>query len=157
MTEKRYFKRMWEDEFYIFDSQTISEKEFDEKVEYEDYQAFADSLMGDEVVDRLNELDKENRKLKNELNLSKLNLKEKNEGFDKLHKMYMEQIEENKELKTIKDKVFALIDARIEIYKRKPFMAPVSAPMSVNFDEDTDRLARLSELEQLKKELSESE
>lgn len=99
MTEKRYFKKMWEEEFYIFDSQTISEKEFDEKVEYEDYQAFADSLMGDEVVDRLNELDKENRKLTNELNLSKLKLREKNEGFDKLHKMYMEQIEENKELK----------------------------------------------------------
>lgn len=98
---KRYFKKMWEEEFYIFDSQVISEKEFDEKVEYEDYQAFADSLMGDEVVDRLNELDKENRKLTNELNLSKLNLKEKNEGFDKLHKMYIEQIEENKELKSL--------------------------------------------------------
>ena len=55
MTEKRYFKRMWEDEFYIFDSQTISEKEFDEKVEYEDYQSFADSLMGDEIVELLNE------------------------------------------------------------------------------------------------------
>lgn len=59
MTEKRYFKRMWEDEFYIFDSQTISEKEFDEKVEYEDYQAFADSMEGDKVVDKLNELNEE--------------------------------------------------------------------------------------------------
>ena len=55
MTAKRYFKRMWEDEFYIFDSETISEKEFDEKVEYEDYQAFADSMLGDEVVELLNE------------------------------------------------------------------------------------------------------
>ena len=27
MTEKRYFKKMWEEEYYIFDSQTISEKE----------------------------------------------------------------------------------------------------------------------------------
>ena len=64
MTEKRYFKRMWEDEFYIFDSETISEKEFDEKVEYEDYQAFADSMLGDEVVELLNELYEENKKLK---------------------------------------------------------------------------------------------
>ena len=55
MTAKRYFKRMWEDEFYIFDSETISEKEFDEKVEYEDYQAFVDSMLGDEVVELLNE------------------------------------------------------------------------------------------------------
>ena len=58
MTEnKRYFKQEWEEEYYIFDSQTISEKEFDEKVEYEDYQAFADSMQGDEVVNRLNGLD----------------------------------------------------------------------------------------------------
>ena len=55
MNAKRYFKRMWEDEFYIFDSETISEKEFDEKVEYEDYQAFVDSMLGDEVVKLLNE------------------------------------------------------------------------------------------------------
>jgi len=59
-----------------------------------------DSMMSrEDVCSILNELDKENRKLKNELNLSKLNLKENNEGFDKLHKMYMGQIEENKQLK----------------------------------------------------------
>ena len=57
MTEKRYFKRIWEEEYYIFDSQTISENEFDEKVEYEDYQAFVDSMTGDEVVRLLNGLD----------------------------------------------------------------------------------------------------
>lgn len=74
--QDRYFKRMWEEEYYIFDSQTISEKEFNEKLEYEGYKAFADSMMGDEVVDRLNELDKENRKLKNEINLLKLNLRD---------------------------------------------------------------------------------
>ena len=68
---------------------------------------------------------------------------------------FNEQVKEIKELKQFKDKVFALIDARIAIYKRKPFMAPVSAPMSVNFDEDVDRLTRLSELQELKKELKE--
>ena len=67
MTEKRYFERKWEGEYYIFDSQTISEKEFDEKVQYEDYQAFADSMTGDDVINRLNELQEENK------NLSKLN------------------------------------------------------------------------------------
>ena len=59
MTAKRYFKRMWEDEFYIFDSEIISENEFDEKLEYEDYQAFADSMTGEEVTDRLNKYNKE--------------------------------------------------------------------------------------------------
>lgn len=64
MTEKRYFKRMWEEEYYIFDSEIISENEFDEKVEYEDYQAFADSMQGDEVVELLNTLNDENEQLK---------------------------------------------------------------------------------------------
>ena len=64
MTEKRYFKKMWEEEYYIFDSNTISESDFEEKLEYEDYKAFEDSMMGDEVVNRLNELAGENQYLK---------------------------------------------------------------------------------------------
>lgn len=64
MTGKRYFKRMWEEEYYIFDSEIISENEFDEKVEYEDYQAFSSSMTGDEVVEFLNKLHKENERLK---------------------------------------------------------------------------------------------
>lgn len=55
MTEKRYFKKEWEEEYYIFDSETIPEKEFEEKLDYNGYQAFEDSMMGDDVVDRLNE------------------------------------------------------------------------------------------------------
>ena len=57
MTAKRYFKRMWEEEYYIFDSNTISESDFEEKLEYQNYKAFEDSMMGDEVVNRLNGLD----------------------------------------------------------------------------------------------------
>ena len=58
MTEnKRYFKRMWEEEYYIFDSNAISESDFEEKLEYQGYKAFEDSMMGDEVVNRLNGLD----------------------------------------------------------------------------------------------------
>lgn len=65
MTEnKRYFKRMWEEEYYIFDSETISEEKFDEKVEYEEYRAFEDSMMGDEVVNRLNKLHEENQEFR---------------------------------------------------------------------------------------------
>ena len=46
---------MWEEEYYIFDSNTISESDFEEKLEYQGYKAFEDSMMGDEVVNRLNE------------------------------------------------------------------------------------------------------
>lgn len=67
MTEKRYFKKMWEEEFYIFDSNTISESDFEEKLEYQDYKAFEDSMMGDEVVNRLNKLNNENKQLQQEL------------------------------------------------------------------------------------------
>lgn len=90
MTEKRYFKREWEEEYYIFDSEIISEKEFDEKVEYEDYQAFADSIQGDEVVDRLNALHEENIKVKSLID-DKINILQRKyefgqkEGFCPMH------------------------------------------------------------------------
>ena len=78
MTEKRYFKREWEEEYYIFDSENISEKDFEEKYDYEDYRAFEDSMMGDEVVNRLNEqhetitqLEFQNFELKTKLNAIK--------------------------------------------------------------------------------------
>ena len=64
MTEKRYFEKRWEEEYYIFDSNTISESDFEKKLEYQDYRAFEDSMMGDEVVNRLNELSDENEQLK---------------------------------------------------------------------------------------------
>lgn len=55
MTEKRYFKKEWEEEYYIFDSETVTERDFEEKLDYEGYRAFEDSMMGDDVVDKLNE------------------------------------------------------------------------------------------------------
>lgn len=55
MTEKRYYKKDWEDSYYIFDSKTISENEFEEKVEYDGYDVFADSLTPKEVIDLLND------------------------------------------------------------------------------------------------------
>lgn len=64
MTEKRYFMKRWEGEYYIFDSNTISESDFEEKLEYQDYRAFEDSMVGDEVVNRLNDLSEENEELK---------------------------------------------------------------------------------------------
>ena len=66
---KRYFKREWEEEYYIFDSTEISEKRIDEWIEY-DYNVFANAMTGDTVVNKLNEqeerikeLEKENREL----------------------------------------------------------------------------------------------
>ena len=55
MTEnKRYFKREWEEEYYIFDSTEISEEKVDEEIEY-GYEIFAESMQGDKVVNKLNE------------------------------------------------------------------------------------------------------
>ena len=53
MTEKRYFKKEWEEEYYIFDSTHISEEKVNEESEY-DYNVFARAMQGDEVVDKLN-------------------------------------------------------------------------------------------------------
>lgn len=55
----RYFKREYEHEYYIFDSEVITESEFEEKQEYEGYRAFEDCMMGDTVVDRLNHYSKQ--------------------------------------------------------------------------------------------------
>ena len=55
MTEKRYYQRDFEELYYIIDSTVISEEEFDERVEYEGYSAFEDSLTGEEIVELLNE------------------------------------------------------------------------------------------------------
>ena len=62
MTEKRYYEKDYDELYYIFDSKTLSEKEFEKKVEYDEYSVFADSLTPHEVVDLLNE----NEKLKKE-------------------------------------------------------------------------------------------
>lgn len=66
MSEKRYYKKEYDELYYIFDSKTLSEKEFEEKVEYDGYTVFADSLTSKEILDLLNEneeLKKENYKL----------------------------------------------------------------------------------------------
>lgn len=112
MTEKRYFKREWEEEYYIFDSETISEKEFDEKVEYEDYQAFADSIQGDEVCKLLNELHEQIQALKLELELSKPLFSRR-----ELERKLKEQHEENEQLKQQRIDLLRLIDNNIEIYE----------------------------------------
>ena len=90
----------------------------------------------DGAVDLLNELWEENEQLKQD----KTNL-HRTMSRDRVR--YLQ----------FRDKVFDLIDEKIQYYEHKPFSASISNPMSVNFDEDVDRLARLSELEQLKKEL----
>ena len=92
MTAKRYFKRMWEEEYYIFDSNTISESDFEEKLEYQDYKAFEDSMMGDEVVNRLNEQHETNEQLRHDATI----LIQSNHDYRK----------ENEELKQTNQKLY---------------------------------------------------
>ena len=66
-TKKRYYCKDYEESYYVFDSKTLSESEFEENVEYYGYNVFADSLTGEEVVDLLNEneqLKQENKELR---------------------------------------------------------------------------------------------
>ena len=53
MNEKRYFKIEYDEEWYLFDSTTISEQLVKEQAEY-GYGVFANSLSPSEVVDLLN-------------------------------------------------------------------------------------------------------
>lgn len=52
---KRYYEKSYDELYYIFDSITLPEEEFEEKVEYDGYSVFADSLTPHEVLDLLNE------------------------------------------------------------------------------------------------------
>lgn len=54
MSEKRYFKIEYDEEWYLFDSTTISEQLVKEQAEY-GYGVFANSLSPSEVVGLLNE------------------------------------------------------------------------------------------------------
>ena len=129
MTEKRYFKRMWEEEYYIFDSQTISEKEFDEKVEYEDYRAFADSLMGDEVVEKLNELNDENT----ELHIQNDFLKNENQHMRKL-------VNENKQLQERNNRQAKQLDNLYTLIEKQDWKTLTG--LIQEFQESEERLRR---------------
>ena len=54
MSEKRYFKVEYDEEWYLFDSNTISEELVVEQAEY-GYGVFANSLSPSEICERLNE------------------------------------------------------------------------------------------------------
>ena len=94
-----------------------------------------DGLIDDELLDIINELAEKNEQLK----------ADNNRLVNETAKVVAEH----------QRKVFDLIEERIKHYSHKPVSAPISQPMSVNFDADMDRLARLSELEALKEELLE--
>ena len=110
-----------------------------------------DELWLGEVVGMLNEgviLAEETTNLKEENEQLKDALNQRTDQCDKYYK-------KNEQLKQFKSKVLELLDEKIKHYEHKPFSAPISQPLSVNFDADMDRLARLSELEALKEELQE--
>ena len=54
MTE-RYYERVYDEEYYILDSNVISPEAFDERLEYDGYRAFEDVMSGAEIVRLLNE------------------------------------------------------------------------------------------------------
>lgn len=67
MSEKRYFKIEYDEEWYLFDSTTISEQLVKEQAEY-GYGVFANSLSPSEVVDLLNEQQATIQRMKHSLN-----------------------------------------------------------------------------------------
>ena len=80
MSEKRYFKVEYDEEWYLFDSTTISEQLVKEQAEY-GYGVFANSFSPSEICERLNEqqatinkLKEENERLKEKLNVTALEL-----------------------------------------------------------------------------------
>lgn len=137
MTEKR---------FKLFVGKNYGVQKADGEVIFDSIISMAEA---DVLVDLLNDLTEENEQLKQQLT----DCKEKKQQMKEFFMNSEPVIEQKKLQKLIYQTIINLIDEKIQYYEHKPFSASISNPMSVNFDEDVDRLARLSELEQLKKEL----
>ena len=60
----RYYLKQYDDECYFFDSEKITEEEFDKNYELEGYNAYQDSIEPKEVLKLLNRLSEENESLK---------------------------------------------------------------------------------------------
>lgn len=116
-------------------------------------------------VNVLNELVDENRMLQDKLDVHILltddeRLKVNNfiKELKKENERLKQQVEvlydlNNDELASYEEKILNIINTRITYYQHKPFSAPITNPANPNYDADVDRLARLSELKELKKEL----
>ena len=107
MSEKRYFKIEYDEEWYLFDSTTISEQLVKEQAEY-GYGVFANSLSPSEIVDLLNEQEQKIQLLE------KVNedLREVNKENQLLHEENVKQCEKWKNLYELKDsEVTARVDA----------------------------------------------
>ena len=66
MSEKRYFKVEYDEEWYLFDSSKISEQLVKEQSEY-GYGVFANSLSPSEICDLVNSLNDENEQLRQQI------------------------------------------------------------------------------------------
>ena len=53
MTE-RYFEKVYGEEYYIFDSETITKEELEKAIDYIGYTAFENSLTSKEIINLLN-------------------------------------------------------------------------------------------------------
>ena len=91
MSEKRYFKIEYDEEWYLFDSTTISEQLVKEQAEY-GYGVFANSLSPSEVVELLNILHQENQELQEKI----MKVKQSNNHY---YTEYYKIKEENEQLR----------------------------------------------------------
>ena len=115
MSEKRYFKIEYDEEWYLFDSSKISEQLVKKQAEY-GYGVFANSLSPSEICDLLNSLNDENEQLLEEM--IDIIYSEFNECFLELDRQGM-TLTERLFFQEIKNKMFDRIDYRIKFMTQK--------------------------------------
>lgn len=91
MSEKRYFKIEYDEEWYLFDSTTISEQLVKEQAEY-GYGVFANSLSPSEIVDLLNEQEQEIQRWKNLYELKDAEVTARVDGLNKVCEYYTSKV-----------------------------------------------------------------
>ncbi len=102
--------------------------------------------------DKIHELEEQVSKLKEENKCIKSKAYFR-DAMDEINYQTSRNKELKQEIRDLKYKVSSAIQHRIIFLSRKPFSVPAGNPASVTYDEDHDRYARLSEMQNLQKEL----
>ena len=92
MSEKRYFKVEYDEEWYLFDSNTISEELVTEQAEY-GYGVFANSLSPSEICERLNEQEQKIQRWKTLYEIKDKEVTARVDGLNKVCNYYLTEVQ----------------------------------------------------------------
>ena len=117
MSEKRYFKIEYDEEWYLFDSATISEQLVKEQAEY-GYGVFANSLSPSEVVNLLNEQEQKIQRLKTLYELKDKEVTARVDALNRVCEYYTSEVLFKSDVdpnKAVKEVITEILNTEVEM------------------------------------------